>query len=755
MNATQLSDELSSSLHNSGGTGDNLLPSSSQSAPDELDQSAPSAVDVDDNPLDTMPAVVQQPVSELRKETQPASSAPRAEIGEQKHQQDLIDDLALANGLSAKETDPISSTSELDPNLESQAKISALSALQESGADSTVSSDHSVAPSFNPDHAFSSALTSEPVSIPSVDHPDHPQVPVVEGSAAEAPLDPAPSPTEPSAPTLEKEFQSKDQLMQDIPQDSAKVAREREEDNSDEEPAAKRSKTEGTVSTDFKVPELPALNTQLNGTQMELPQPSDSPMTQSQHKYCLRIIQNVKRIQSSIAFRTPVDYVALKIPSYPSIIKRPMDLKTLEENLKGEKFPTVEAFIADFNQIVQNCETFNGRESAFTKAAYEMKASFDRNLVKMPGPDVAEASPAEKKKKKTVVPSTAKSAAPRRESRSSLPGSARSPISAGSPQTFALGPQGVPLIRRDSTLGDGRPKREIHPPAPRDLPYANQKPRKKKFQWELKFCEKVLNEISKPRYSQESWPFMAPVDPVALNIPSYHSIIKKPMDFGTMRTKLDHGEYENAKEFEADARLVFQNCYKFNPPSDVINQAGHKFENTFDHEWAKKREWIEANAPSSGPHSAGSSEAEDSDEEEEEDEVEEEEQTQLSKLQQQIAAMSRQVELITQKKKSPPVSGKKTMKGAKSVRKDTKKSAAPSKVEKKGHTRPAKKEKTPYVTYEQKQDISNRINSLSESKMATALKIIRDNMPTLKVRLGKPNLSFYVSFHVAPFDATN
>ena len=58
-----------------------------------------------------------------------------------------------------------------------------------------------------------------------------------------------------------------------------------------------------------------------------------------------------------------------------------------------------------------------------------------------------------------------------RQSRSSLPGSARSPVSADSQQTFALGPTGVPLIRRDSmTVGDGRPKRKIHPPAPRDLP---------------------------------------------------------------------------------------------------------------------------------------------------------------------------------------------------------------------------------------------------------------------------------------------
>ena len=90
-------------------------------------------------------------------------------------------------------------------------------------------------------------------------------------------------------------------------------------------------------------------------------------------------------------------------------------------------------------------------------------------------PDIVE--PPGDKKKKTITASALKPPPVRRESRSSLPGSARSPVSAGSQQTFALGPTGVPPIRRDSTIvGDGCPKREIHPPAPRDLPYANQKP---------------------------------------------------------------------------------------------------------------------------------------------------------------------------------------------------------------------------------------------------------------------------------------
>lgn len=734
LNDTQTSLEPSSSLPDSGETGDSLPFSSSQSAPDDVvDQSSEK---LDDTSIDTSPALVQQPTSDLREETQPVNQEQTAEIKEQKMQQDLISDPDLANGLLPGVSDPMLGTPEPPPQTESTASFTS----QQPPTDTATSPEPAAAPLFNEDNSSASKPAEESNSIPTTDFPHHPPVPIPEGASTEAPIDPAPSPALPAettSPGMETETQSKDQVMQDAPSSPAKVAREREDDDQEDGPAAKRSKTDQDATADFKVPERPAINTQVNGTHTDAPQTSAPPMTQLQHKHCMRTIQNVKRIQSSTAFRQPVDYVALNIPSYPSIIAKPMDLRTLEENLKESKYPSVEAFSADFNQIVQNCETFNGRESTFTKAAHEMKASFDKNMSKIPGPDIAEPSPADRKKK-AIIPSAAKVAQPRRESRSSLPGPARSPVSAGSPQTFALNPQGVPLIRRDSTLGDGRPKREIHPPAPRDLPYANQKPKKKKYQWELKFCEKVLTELSKPKYNPVSWPFMTAVDPVALNIPTYHSIIKKPMDFGTMKAKLDHGEYENAKEFEADVRQVFQNCYRFNPQSDPINHTGHQFEAVFDSEWAKKRDWIEANTPSSGPQSAGSSEPEDSDEEDEEEDEEEEEQTQLSKLQQQIAAMSRQVELITQKKKSPPASSKKATKGAKPVRKDTKKTAAPVKAEKKAASRPAKKEKTPYVTYEQKQDISNRINSLSETKMATALRIIRDNMPSLQVRSNLP-----------------
>merc|ERR1711884_770302 len=46
------------------------------------------------------------------------------------------------------------------------------------------------------------------------------------------------------------------------------------------------------------------------------------------------------------------------------------------------------------------------------------------------------------------------------------------------------------------------------------------------------------------------------------------------MDLGTIKSKLDGGKYLTAEEFADDMRLMFQNCYTYNPPDhDVVGMA--------------------------------------------------------------------------------------------------------------------------------------------------------------------------------------
>ncbi|KAI4094279.1 MAG: hypothetical protein LQ344_002358 [Seirophora lacunosa] len=691
--------------------------------------------------IDSTSPLPQQPTSDLRQQPHPATPEQSSEIKEQKEQEHIARDPELANELLA---DSPQST-----HLPSSAPAPASFASE-------------IKSEFTPTDRDLSHGLAAPESFNATGHvPNHPPVPALEGKLPEEPIDPAPSPTH-SMDNIEHES-AREQMSLDPEtpagsQPPLKVARPREDDR-DEAPAAKRSKVEGgtlpvsdmTPDNDVQAPAQSILesiadapNTASASTELALP------ITAPQKKHLIKALQNTKRATDAKPFLVPVDPIALNIPNYPNVVTHPMDLKTMEEKLKSDQYTSVKAFESDFDQIIKNAVAFNGQDHAVTRNAHAMARTFERGMMNLPGPDVQAPTPADKKSRKTSLPLANKAGPPRREPRTSLPaapGPAPAPTPAASlvatpSATYALTMDGIPLIRRDSTKGDGRPKREIHPPAPRDLPYAASKPRRKKYQAELKFCLHVMTELRKPRYAALAAPFLSPVDPVALNIPDYLQVIKKPMDMGTVKEKLDKGQYENAKEFETDMKLVFKNARTYNPPDHPVHVSARQLDDYFDREMGQKRVWIEANSPVSGPQSAASSDEEDGEDEDEGDGAEEDpDEDQLTKLQRSIALMSEQVKMLQQKKKSPPAANKKAGKGAKADKKGIKKgaSAQPVKQEKKAPTKHSKKEQ--YVTYEQKQDISNRINSLSEPKMAKALKIIRDNMPGLKVT------------HQLPFDS--
>lgn len=56
--------------------------------------------------------------------------------------------------------------------------------------------------------------------------------------------------------------------------------------------------------------------------------------------------------------------------------------------------------------------------------------------------------------------------------------------------------------------------------------------------------------------------------------PEYYDMIDKPMDYGTMKEKLERGEYRSARAMQRDFRLIMSNCLRFNSPnSDIVQEA--------------------------------------------------------------------------------------------------------------------------------------------------------------------------------------
>jgi transcription initiation factor TFIID subunit 2 len=79
----------------------------------------------------------------------------------------------------------------------------------------------------------------------------------------------------------------------------------------------------------------------------------------------------------------------------------------------------------------------------------------------------------------------------------------------------------------------------------------------------LQKCHNILKRVMKHGCSAA---FLHPVDPIALGIPHYFDIIKRPMDLGTVKKKLLQGDYIDSEAFFKDVKLVFANCFTFNPP---------------------------------------------------------------------------------------------------------------------------------------------------------------------------------------------
>ena len=78
-----------------------------------------------------------------------------------------------------------------------------------------------------------------------------------------------------------------------------------------------------------------------------------------------------------------------------------------------------------------------------------------------------------------------------------------------------------------------------------------------------------------------SLPFRKPVDAELLNLSDYHDVILEPMDFGTIKSRLEEKHYWSAEECISDFKLVFNNCYTYNQPGEDIVSDAEELESFF------------------------------------------------------------------------------------------------------------------------------------------------------------------------------
>lgn len=95
----------------------------------------------------------------------------------------------------------------------------------------------------------------------------------------------------------------------------------------------------------------------------------------------------------------------------------------------------------------------------------------------------------------------------------------------------------------------------------------------------MKKCLKVLITLKK---HQLAYPFLKPVDPIALHVPDYFDIVKEPMDLSTVEKNLRNGLYSNPSQFASDMRKIWNNSFLYNAKGSEIYQMTVSMSNYFE-----------------------------------------------------------------------------------------------------------------------------------------------------------------------------
>ena len=90
------------------------------------------------------------------------------------------------------------------------------------------------------------------------------------------------------------------------------------------------------------------------------------------------MLQNLKKHSLAGPFLQPVDPVALNLPDYLEVILDPIDLSTIERNIKAGVYQNSQQFATDIRRIWLNSFTYNATDSDMFYITLEMATYFEK-----------------------------------------------------------------------------------------------------------------------------------------------------------------------------------------------------------------------------------------------------------------------------------------------------------------------------------------------------------------------------------------
>uniref|UniRef100_A0A8C9IEI2 Bromodomain testis-specific protein n=1 Tax=Piliocolobus tephrosceles TaxID=591936 RepID=A0A8C9IEI2_9PRIM len=510
------------------------------------------------------------------------------------------------------------------------------------------------------------------------------------------------------------------------------------------------------------------------------------------------VLKDLWKHSFSWPFQHPVDAVKLKLPDYYTIIKNPMDLNTIKKRLENKYYVKASECIEDFNTMFSNCYLYNKPGDDIVLMAQALEKLFMQKLSQMPQEEQVVGGKERIKKGKAggtqqniAVFSAKEKSSPNATEKvfkqqaipSVFPKTSVSPLNMAqgasvnsSSQTAAQVTKGVKrkadttapatsVVKASSEFSPTFTEKSVTlPPIKENMP-KNVLPdsqqqynvvKSVKVTEQLRHCSEILKEMLAKKHFSYAWPFYNPVDVNALGLHNYYDIVKNPMDLGTIKEKMDNQEYKDAYKFAADVRLMFMNCYKYNPPDHEVVTMARMLQDVFEKHFSKipvepvesmplcyiKTDITETtgrentNEASSEGNSSGDSE--------------DERVQRLAKLQEQLKAVHQQLQVLSQvpfrklnKKKEKSKKEKKKEK-VNNSNENSRKLCEQMRLKEKSKRNQPKKRKQQYIgqksedednakpmNYDEKRQLSLNINKLPGDKLGRVVHIIQSREPSL------------------------
>ncbi|KAF5911125.1 hypothetical protein HPG69_001092 [Diceros bicornis minor] len=495
-------------------------------------------------------------------------------------------------------------------------------------------------------------------------------------------------------------------------------------------------------------------------------------------------------------FQQPVDAVKLQLPDYYTIIKNPMDLNTIKKRLEHKYYAKASECIEDFNTMFSNCYLYNKPGDDIVLMAQALEKLFRQKLSQMPQEEQVVGSKERIKKgtqQNVAVSSVKEKQSPKASEKifkqqaipSVFPETSISllNVAQGAPvnstsQTVAQVTRGVkrkadtttPTTSVVKLTGESSPtlkenKSVKMPPVKENvlknvLPDSQQQykvVKSVKVTEQLRHCSEILKEMLAKKHLSYAWPFYNPVDVNALGLHNYYDIVKNPMDLGTIKGKMDNQEYKDAYEFAADVRLMFMNCYKYNPPDHEVVTMARMLQDVFEMHFAKIPDEPVESMPvcyiktDTTKIVSRESSSEASSEDNSSGDSEDERVQHLAKLQEQLKAVHQQLQVLSQvpfhklKRKNEKTKREKKKEKVNNGDENPRKKFKQMKLKEKSKSNQPKKRKQQAcalksedednakpMNYDEKRQLSLDINKLPGDKLGRVVHIIQSGEASLR-----------------------